>query len=63
MKGVRNHLYWCATSTKQGFESLILAKWKSFICHVANSIMITQIHYSHNVPMECWSHVDGQKLV
>ena len=36
MKGVRNHLYWCATSTKQGFENLILAKWKSFICHVAN---------------------------
>ena len=35
-KGVRNHLYWCTTSTKQGFESLILAKWKSFICHVAN---------------------------
>lgn len=28
--------YWCATSTKQGFESLILTKWKSFVCYVAN---------------------------
>ena len=37
MKGGRNHLYWCATSTKQGFESLILAQWRSFfISHVAN---------------------------
>ena len=33
---VRRHLYWCATSTKQGFEQLILAKWKSFMMHVAN---------------------------
>ena len=36
IKGVRNHLYWCATSTKQGFEDLIVAKWKSFMRHVAN---------------------------
>jgi len=36
MKGVRRHLYWCATSTKQGFEEMILAKWKSFMRHVAN---------------------------
>ena len=36
VKGIRRHLYWCATSTKQGFEQLILAKWKSFIMHVAN---------------------------
>ena len=36
VKGVRRHLYWCATSTKQGFEQLILAKWKSFMMHVAN---------------------------
>jgi len=27
-KGVRNHVYWCANSTKQGFENSILAKWK-----------------------------------
>lgn len=37
MKGMRNHLYWCVTSTKQGFENMILAKWKSFIRHVSNN--------------------------
>lgn len=36
MKGVRNHVYWCATSTKQGFEDLIIAKWNSFMYHVTN---------------------------
>lgn len=36
IKGVRNHVYWCANSTKQGFENLILAKWKSLMRHVAN---------------------------
>ena len=36
MKGIRTHLYWCATSTKRGFEEMILANWKSFIRHVAN---------------------------
>ena len=36
IKGVRNHIYWCATSTKEGFEEMILAKWKSFVYHVAN---------------------------
>jgi solute carrier family 8 (sodium/calcium exchanger) len=36
VKGVRRHVYWCATSTKQGFDQLILAKWKSFMMHVAN---------------------------
>lgn len=36
MRGVKNHLYWCVTSTMQGFENLILAKWKSFMRHVAN---------------------------
>ena len=36
IKGVRNHLYWCATSTKEGFEDMILAKWRSFSNHIAN---------------------------
>lgn len=36
MKGIRNHLYWCVTSTVNGFENLILAKWKSFMGHVNN---------------------------
>ena len=41
MKGIRRHLYWSATSTKQGFGDLIVAKWKSFLRHVANK------HSSH----------------
>ena len=36
VKGACNHLYWCAMSTKQGFEELIAAKWKSFMLHVTN---------------------------
>ena len=36
IKGVRNHLYWCATSTKEGFGDMIFAKWYSFLKHVAN---------------------------
>ena len=27
MRGVKNHLYWCVTSTMQGFENLILANY------------------------------------
>ena len=34
MKGIKRHMYWCATSTKAGFESLMLAKWNSFMRHV-----------------------------
>ena len=36
MRGVKNHLYSCVTSTMQDFENLILGKWKSFMRHVAN---------------------------
>ena len=35
MKSVGSHVYWCASSIKQGFENLILAKWNS-MRHVAN---------------------------
>lgn len=35
-KAIKNHLYWCATSTKIGFEELILAKRKSLIRHISN---------------------------
>jgi len=35
-KAIRTHLYWCALSTKQGFEQMILAKWQSFMRHVSN---------------------------
>lgn len=36
LKGAQNHLYMCATSTRLGFGELIMAKWKSFMRHVAN---------------------------
>ena len=45
VKGARNHLYWCATSTKEGFQELIAAKWKSFMQHVANN------HDNHTSPL------------
>ena len=45
MKGIKRHIYWCATSTKAGFESLILAKWNSFMRHVANK------HSNHPDPL------------
>jgi len=44
-KGIRRHLYWSATSTKPGFGSLILAKWNSFMRHVANK------HTDHPDPL------------
>ena len=25
---VKYHIYWCSTTTKEGFQKLILAKWK-----------------------------------
>ena len=33
---IKNHLHWCATSTKLGFKQLILAKWKSIVRHVCS---------------------------
>lgn len=45
MKGIRRHMYWSATSTKPGFGSLILAKWNSFLRHVANK------HADHPDPL------------
>lgn len=31
---IRNHLYWCATSTKEGFGKLTQSKWKSLHNHI-----------------------------
>ena len=45
IKGIQKHLYWCATSTKGGFGSLIAAKWTSFLRHVANK------HTEHPNPL------------
>ena len=36
IKAVKNHIFWCSTSTQPGFQELILAKWKSFMQHVSN---------------------------
>ncbi|XP_068711881.1 uncharacterized protein [Montipora foliosa] len=45
VKGARNHLYWGVTSSRQGFEELVTAKWKSFMQHVANK------HDNHPSPL------------
>ena len=34
---VRNHVYWCCTSTKEGFQTMILAKWKSLVQHMSDN--------------------------
>ena len=53
---VKHHIYWCSTTTKEGFQKLILAKWKSFIRHVANK------HTDHRNPLfpEC-AHKELEK--
>ena len=45
IKGVRNHLHWCASSTKQGFKELIAAKWMSLMRHISNK------HDNHQTPL------------
>lgn len=45
INGIRNHVYWCATTTKSGFEEMILAKWKSFVRHISNQ------HHDHPDPL------------
>ena len=44
-RAIKNHLHWCATSTKLGFGELILAKWKSIVRHVCNK------HDNHPDPL------------
>ena len=36
IKGIRNHLYWGAMSTKMGYGEMIVAKWKSIVRHLRN---------------------------
>ena len=63
-KGIRRHLYWSATSTKPGFSKLILAKWKSFLRHVAKINMpTTQILSTISVTMKNFHLESGLKLV
>ena len=63
MRGARNHLYWCVTSTLQGFGDLILAKWKSFMRHVNNKhkdhpdALFTECAHEDIAPRKCsWEH-------
>ena len=56
IKSVRQHLFWCATSTKSGFGSLIVAKWMSFLRHVSN------LHTDHPDPLyKCCNHGEIEK--
>lgn len=36
VKALRNHMYWCATSTKEGFGEMIAAKWVAVVRHIAD---------------------------
>jgi hypothetical protein len=36
IKGISNHLYWSAMSTKMGYGEIIVAKWKSIVRHLTN---------------------------
>ena len=38
IQGIKNHLYWCAISTNQGFGDLMVAKWMSLLLHVADEL-------------------------
>ena len=50
MVHVRSPVYWCASSTKQVFENLILAKWNSMRhAYVANK------HQDHPHPLHSQS--------
>lgn len=65
MKGIRRHVYWCVTSTKAGFESLIIAKWNSFMRHVSNKHvnhpdpLYQQCHHGELEPRK-WIRVDEE---
>lgn len=44
-KPIKKHLYWCVTTTQQGFSALVLAKWQSVIRHISN------VHTEHPSPL------------
>ena len=49
---IRRHLYWCATSTPDGNEDMVAAKFSSYINHVHN------IHHGHNEHYQDCMHAD-----
>ena len=63
IRGIRKHLYWCATSSKPGFGSLISAKWHSFLRHVANKHKTILIPCTQSAIMEVFKDANGSKLV
>ena len=50
LRSISNHLYWCASSSPPGDGSLIVAKWKSIVNHIAN------IHHGHGEPFDSCLH-------
>ncbi len=57
---VKNHFYWCSTSTTDGFEAMILAKWKSLIHHVSNdhtghpSVLFPECAHDDDIESQDW---------
>ena len=63
MKGIRRHVYWCATSTK---VALKLSSWQSGLHSCAmlpTSIAITQTHCINSATMGILNLGSGLKLV
>ena len=60
IKAVRNHLYWCATTTSAGFQEMIISKWKSFLYHVTNEHknfpdkLIKECCHEEDLEERCW---------
>ena len=62
-RSIRNHLYWCATSSKAGFSTMIEAKWLSFMRHVNNehdghpSTLYVKCHHGDLAETKKWIKV------
>lgn len=62
-KGLRNHIYWCSTSTVENFQPMVLAKWKSFMGHIANKHdnhpdpLFTKCLHDEDIPRRKWIKV------
>jgi solute carrier family 8 (sodium/calcium exchanger) len=67
-KGMKNHLYWCSTSTVEDFQEMILAKWKSFMGHVANKHdnhadpLFPKCLHEENIPKRKWIKIGKMEM-